>query len=111
MAVGEYMLTNEKLVQENDQFELAFDQSSGHLVCRSLTDHNNESPTSMNESEKDHLQSIIARNIDIIWLHRFQAVFSNQINSIVNTIYSMNNLSSYKFCVEWESANYQIKTL
>ena len=101
MAVGEYMLNNEKLVHENDMYELAFDQKTGHLVCRSLD--------CKTADKKVSLDSIIAHNIDLIWLHPSgQTVFSNQINSIVNTIYSVNNLRSYKFCIEWDKANYHI---
>jgi len=106
LAVGEYMLKNEKLVREDDQFELAFDQRTGDLVCRAIGHQAND--------QLETLQSTIARNIDLIWLHRFQAVFSNQIDSIVNTIHSVNNeqpANRYRFCIEWEMANYSITNL
>lgn len=97
------MLHNEKLVHEDDEFELAFDTSTGHFICRSLADN-----TVINDT--DSLQAIIARNTDQIWLHRFQAVFTNQINSVVNSVHSNKNLNDYKFGVDWKSKRFKIES-
>lgn len=112
LAVGEYMLSNEKLVGEDDRFELAFD-STGNLVCRALHEEctGQQHTHNLSQIERQKLESVVHRNIDLIWIHRLKAVFSSRLNSIVETIYSVSGVSSYKFCIEWETANYHIKTL
>lgn len=103
LNVGEYMLQNEKLVHEDDEYEFAFDTSTGHFICRSLNN------TSVIENT-DSLKAIIARNTDQIWLHRFQAVFTNQINSVVNSVHSNKNLDNYKFGIDWKAKRYKIES-
>ena len=87
LKAGEFMLKDEKLVKEEDDYELFIDQT-GNLVCKSLTTNK---------------EKLIAYNVDTIWLHRFQTVFYNHVNSTAFTAHSIyENLASYKFLIQWE---------
>jgi hypothetical protein len=61
---GEYMLSDEKLVHESGQYEVFIDRETGDLC---ILNHENEI-----ENRK-----ILASNIDLIYLNRFNAVFYN----------------------------------
>lgn len=108
LNVGEWMLRDEKLVQQDDQFELAIDENTGNLVFRSL-----------NLEQRPVKSFVIARNIDSIWLHRFHTVFYNH-DSTTYTAHSLyNSIAAYKFFIEWDNStstengqpNSQIKQL
>ncbi len=99
------MLENEKLVHEDDEYEFAFDPTTGHFICRSLNNNN----TIINNT--DSIQTIIARNTDQIWLHRFQAVFNNQMSSVVNSVHSNKNLENYKFGIDWKAKRFKIEPI
>ena len=95
LNVGEYMLQDEKLVQKDDQYELAIDKQSGNLVFRSLTDQPKKS-------------FVIARNIDNIWLHRFHTIYYNHTNSTTYAAHSLyNKISAYKFFIEWDGSSFR----
>jgi hypothetical protein len=97
LKVGEYMLRDEKLVKEDDDYELVIEKSTGNLICKSLNSDNRE--------------RLLAYNIDFIWLHKFQTVFYNNINSTVFTAYSIyDNLSPYTFFIKWNKLDLDIKT-
>ena len=104
------MLQDEKLVREDDQYELAIEKTSGNLVFRSLCDLSDQ-PGKLAKT------FVIARNIDNIWLHRFHTVFYNHNNSTTYAAHSLyNNISAYKFFIEWDNSsdkqpNSQVKEL
>jgi len=102
LSAGEYMIRNEKLVDENDRFELAFD-SVGNLVSRSLG--------SKRDAGGELKESVIARNIDLIWINRLKSVFRKGLGASVETIYSGDGVGDYKFCIEWGTGNYHIKPM
>ena len=105
LNVGEFMLQDEKLVRDDDQYELAIDKVTSNLVFRSLT------------SDKPAKSFVLARNINNIWLHRFHTVFYNHSNSTTYAAHSLyNSISAYKFFIEWDNSsdkqpNSQVKEL
>ena len=115
---GEWMMRDEKLVKEDDSCELVFDTRTGNLVCRPVavnassaaSDESAEAAAASNESNKTN-EKLIAYNSDTIWLHRFQAVFYNQVSSTVFTahsIYHHQHQGDYKFFIEWDKLNSQV---
>ncbi len=103
LTPGEYLLKNEKLVDENDQYELIFD-NVGNLVCRSIDNIKNGVVCKLEES-------VIARNIDLIWINRLKCVFRKGLGASVETIYCGDGVGEYKFCIEWNTARYHIKPM
>ncbi len=98
LRVGEFMLRDEKLVDENDRYELAIDSETGDLVCNSLV------------ADEEGRRMVVARNVDLIALHRFNAVFFNKTDGRAFTQHSIyENLLGYKFFVEWEVSNTYVR--
>lgn len=99
LKVGDFMLKDEKLVREDDKYELLIEKETGDLLIKCL-------------DEGKERSFVIARNIDSIWLHRFHTVFYNHSNSTTFTAHSLyNNISAYKFFIDWDVQNSQIKQL
>jgi hypothetical protein len=98
LRVGESMLSDEKLVEEEGRFELAIEQPGGELVCRSL--------------ENGEKRVVIARDVDLISLHRFHAVFFNKAaNRAVTQHPIYESILGYQFFIEWEMSNTLVRFL
>jgi hypothetical protein len=69
LSVGEFMLKDEKLVSEDDKFEIKI-KKNGDLVCQS---------TGYSLNEQDHndseITNLIKQRVDSVWLHRYQVAF------------------------------------
>lgn len=75
LSVGEYMMKGEKLVRDDDKFELVIEEN-GKLICKSLIkDKKSLSTEELTELEDTQVARIISYNVDSIWLHRFQVAF------------------------------------
>jgi len=76
LSVGEYLLKNEKLVREDNKYELKI-ADNGNLILSSLI--TNGQKNSLNKEQLDDLKNIqvqrnITSNVNSIWLHRSQVV-------------------------------------
>ena len=76
LSVGEYMLQDEKIVDETGKYEVFFERND--LICKSLITE--EEKKTLSKDELDELQvqqfkRIIASNVNSIWLHRFKIIF------------------------------------
>ena len=102
LKVGEMLLKDEKLVHDNDEYELVFDRQNGDLVCKRLDDDNNELK----------ILKIIAKNVDLIAVHRFYAVFFNKEKNFCHfqhLIYDI--ILEYKLFFEWDVMATQLRFL
>jgi hypothetical protein len=98
LRVGEFMLSDEKLVDDAERFELAIEKDTGDLVCRSL------------DEETTTTRRVIAKNVDLIALQRFNAVFYNRTDGRAFTQHSVyENLLGYKFFIQWETSSTSVR--
>lgn len=103
LKIGDCFLKEEKLVDENDEYELSIDQNSGDLKCKKLT-----------ECVEKSKEWILQKNADCILLHPFNTVFycSSRKQVIKNNFLNSNNfIVPYKFFVNWEKLTFEIKYL
>lgn len=123
LKVGEFMLKDEKLVREDDTFEVFIDSTTGNLMCRALNSNDNRlcelvagqpnEPT-IQQTDTGESENVIAHNIDNIWLHRFHAIFYNHMNSRAIKTHSIYDGDlKYKFIIEWDQTQpyWQIQLL
>ncbi|RNA35765.1 hypothetical protein BpHYR1_004504 [Brachionus plicatilis] len=101
LVIGDCMFKEEKLVHENDEYELFFDQENGDLMCKKLT-----------ECVDVSSEWIMQKNADCILLHPFSAVFyssSKKKATRNNFTNSSDSLLPYKFFVNWDNFTFEIK--
>lgn len=91
---GQYLLSNEKLVDKNDSYEM-FINKENSLICRCL---------------KTNAEIVIAQDLTTILFHRFQCVFYNQNNSVAKVFHITDN-PEYKFSLQWEQGGYSFENL
>ena len=113
LKLGEFLLKDEKLVREDDSLELAFDKDTGNLVCQREDSTGSTSPSEPNNlslSNSTDNRTVIAQNVDLVWLHTFQTVFYNQKSSRARPVHSIyDKLILYNFLIDWEKGESLIR--
>lgn len=105
LFIDDCMFKEEKIVHDNDEYELSIDQQNENLICKKLMG-------SVNFSKEWVLQ----KNTDCIFLHPFYTVFycNSKKKAIKNNLTNSNNsncILPYKFFVDWEKLTFEIKYL
>lgn len=104
LKIGDCLFKEEKLVDENDEYELSIDQDSGDLICKKLTECLDKSK-----------EWVLQKNVDCILLHPFNTVFysSSRRQVVKNNFLNSNHnfIVPYKFLVNWQKLTFEIKYL
>jgi hypothetical protein len=94
LKVGEFLLINEKLVHEDDKYEIFIDENTRNLIAKYNSNSINDEYASIDS------QKIIAYNVNNIWLHRFHTIFYDSANARARAAYMLfDKIIAYKFCI------------
>ncbi|CAF0781533.1 unnamed protein product [Brachionus calyciflorus] len=100
LKIGDFMFKEDKIVHENDKYEMLYDAKKNNLICRYL------------DRNCDDQECIFLANVDSIMLHPFNAVFYNSSNSKATKSQILApKINPYKFYINWENSSFEIKYL
>lgn len=98
LKIGELLLRDEKLVDENNCYELAFDYLTGNLICKNLHDKN-----------KQTYLSVVAYGVDSIILQPFDVIFFNSKDLKVVNVHSIYDNLPFRLYLDWEKTCFKIE--
>jgi hypothetical protein len=93
LKTGEFLLKGEKLVNKDGNVEVGIDDVTGELVCK----------------EGEETRFVVAKDVDMVCLHRFHVVFYSQSTSRASKVHAVYDLSSYRFLIEWDKFTWKIE--
>ena len=103
LSVGEYMLKGEKLISDDNKYEILI-KNNGDLVCKSIKNENNQDVA---------VCRILRQAVHSIWLHRFQVIFhlTDDHLYIAHSFYEHSPEYLFTFNFDLNPPGYQIKDL
>jgi hypothetical protein len=98
LSTGEFMLKDEKLVSDDDKFEIKIEKN-GDLVCKSI-DHS----LSDQEDSDSKIINLIRQRVDSVWLHRYQVAFYLQNRKVwIDRNFYDDSPTDYRFKINVEN--------